>query len=507
MAFPIALVAVNARYLHSALGLRYLKANLGPLASECTLLEFTIAQQVADMVERILVERPRVVGVGVYVWNARVARDLVATLKRVAPECVVVVGGPEVSHEHPHQEIVQLADHVVLGEGETAFRTLCESYAAGAPTPPRVLEGGMPNVAELTLPYAGYTDEDVAHRIVYVEASRGCPFRCEFCLSALDAGVRPFPVEPFLQAMECLLDRGVQHFKFVDRTFNLRLETTTRILNFFLQRYQPGLFLHFEMIPDRLPEGLRALVARFPPGSLQLEIGIQTFDPAVAARIQRRQNYDRTVDNLRFLRQQTSAHLHTDLIIGLPGEDLETFAKGFDRLVALEPQEIQVGILKRLRGAPIARHTGSFDLTFSDHAPYEVLSTSTLDFQTLQCLKRFAHLWNVVSNSGNFCVTAPYLWAERSPFEGFWSFTEGVFQKMGRVHSIALDRLTALIFEHATNVQELPADRVLEALQKDYERCGRAFPRSLGRAPKRSSGFRASRRQLRHIVTAEPKAP
>jgi radical SAM superfamily enzyme YgiQ (UPF0313 family) len=169
-------------------------------------------------------------------------------------------------------------------------------------------------------------------------------------LSSLDIPVRQFPLPALLTELQKLLDRGVKQFKFVDRTFNLNLNTSKTLLQFFLDRYQPGLFFHFEMIPDRLPDGLRDIIRKFPPGALQFEIGIQSFNPEVCELISRRQDFAKLDDNLRFLRRETGVYLHTDLIVGLPGESVESFAQGFDRLIALNPHEIQVGMLKRLRG-------------------------------------------------------------------------------------------------------------------------------------------------------------
>ncbi len=212
--------------------------------------------------------------------------------------------------------------------------------------------------------------------------------------------------------LQRLLDRGVRQFKFVDRTFNLDLDTSRAILEFLLARHRPGHFFHFEMIPDRLPEELRAVIARFPPGALQFEIGVQTFNPEVAERISRRQNYERLEDNFRFLRERTGVHLHADLIAGLPGESLESFAAGFDRLVALGPHEIQVGILKRLRGTPIARHDAEWQMVYNPHPPYEILQNRLIDFATMQKLRRFARYWDLVGNSGNFVETAPLIWSD-----------------------------------------------------------------------------------------------
>ena len=320
--------------------------------------------------------------------------------------------------------------------------------------------GQPPDLARLELPYDLYDDDDVAHRVLYIEASRGCPFSCEFCLSSLDVPVRQFPSGPLLAAAEKLLERGAQRFKFVDRTFNVDIAAARRILEFFLERLRPGLFLHFELVPDRLPAQLREVITKFPPGALQFEVGIQTFNPAVSENISRRQNCARLEENLRFLRRETGAHVHADLIAGLPGETLESFAAGFDRLVALGPQEIQVGILKRLRGTPIIRHDQPWEMIYSAHPPYEILRNKLLDFATMQRLRRFARYWDLTANSGNFIETTPLIWSRGStPFAAFMDFSEWLYGRIGRRHGIALATLAELLFEYLTTRREVASAR------------------------------------------------
>jgi radical SAM superfamily enzyme YgiQ (UPF0313 family) len=465
----IVLTTLNARYAHASFGLRYLLANMGDLAGQTALVEFDINQKTTDILESILAHDPTIVGIGVYIWNASQSLELVAALKRLRPDVTVIVGGPEVSYETDQQAIVGLADYTITGEADLAFANLCRKLLSGKRPLQKVIPAELPEFSHgLELPYHLYTPEDIAHRVVYVEASRGCPFRCEFCLSSLDVPVRNVPLERFLAAMQSLLDRGLRQFKFVDRTFNLNLNFSSAILNFFLERYTPGLFLHFEMIPDRLPEALRALIARFPPGALQFEVGIQTFNEEVAARISRRQDNAKVEDNFRFLTSQTGVHIHADLIAGLPGEDLDSFARGFDQLVALGPQEIQVGILKRLRGTPIARHTDEFQMVYTPHAPYEVLQTRDMDFATLQGIRRFARYWDLYANSGNFRSTLPMLWEGVSPFRSFWNFTCAIYGKKG----IALQHLAELLFEHL--IETHPAEKVALSLWSDYTRAGRS---------------------------------
>jgi hypothetical protein len=325
--------------------------------------------------------------------------------------------------------------------------------------------------------------------------------------------------------MQGLLDRGARQFKFVDRTFNLNLATGRAILRFFRDRWRDGMFLHFEMIPDRLPEALREEIAWFPEGSLQFEIGIQSFNPEVCALISRKQDATRTAENFRFLREQTGVHLHADLIVGLPGETLESFARGFDRLVALRPQEIQVGILKRLRGTPIMRHDADWEMRYSPFPPYEILSNRNLDFPTLQRLRRFARFWDLVANSGRFTETLPTIWAgHESPFDRFLAFSDWLHAELKQTHAISLDRLAHGLLRWLTGPGGFPAENASKAMAADWRRNGqRDLPPWLPAPPedrpvrgtqspgKGSAGAGAglgNRRQNRHRATAEaPTTP
>ncbi len=485
----IVLTTLNARYAHASFGLRYLMANLpAELQRRAAMLEFDISQRSVDVAEAILQHEPRIVGVGVYIWNAEESAKLVADLKRIRPELIVVLGGPEVSYETEQQRIVADADYVITGEADVAFGELCAALMGGKQPLMKIIAAALPEFepkarglqspGPLALPYDRYTDHDLTHRVVYVEASRGCPFKCEFCLSSLDVPVRNVPLDSFLSSMQSLLDRGLRQFKFVDRTFNLNLHIGRSILEFFLERYTPGLFLHFEMIPDRLPDALRQPIARFPAGALQFEVGVQTFNEEVSARISRRQDNDKLADNLRFLREQTGVHVHADLIVGLPGEGIESFAAGFDRLVSLAPQEIQVGMLKRLRGTPIVRHDAEFAMIYSPHAPYEILQTRDIDFAAMQKMRRFARYWDLIANSGNFIESTPLIWSgqngNESPFARFMQLSDWLYTTAGRKHGIALRELLELMFTHLSEHRRLDPATVARALWRDYQRGGRS---------------------------------
>lgn len=421
---------------------------MGALAHATQLREFVIGVRPADVVEKLLAHDPRIVGFGVYIWNVDELTRIVALLKRVAPHVTVVLGGPEVSHETDRQEIIRLADYVITGWGDISFPSLCAQILNGPRPLMKVHAGEQPPMEQIAFPYQHYTAEDIAHRTVYVEASRGCPFKCEFCLSALDKTAWPFPLEALLAQLESLHARGVRVFKFVDRTFNLNVATSRRILQFFLDKLEANaddpVFAHFELVPDHLPEPLKDSIRQFPPGSLQFEIGIQTFNPQVQALISRRQNNEKAIANLRWLREETNAHLHVDLIAGLPGEDIESFARGFDQLSALRPHEIQFGILKRLRGAPISRHTETYGLVFDSAPPYQILATDRISFPMMQRLVRFARYWDLVANSGRFADLMPAVLGN-APFARFLALSDWLYQNTDATHRISPDRLQRLL--------------------------------------------------------------
>ena len=470
----ILLATLNASYPHAAFGLRYLLANMAELTERTALTEFTINQRPLEIAEAILAREPDIVGLGVYIWNTAPTQEVVAILKRVRPELIIVLGGPEVSYETEEQEIVRLADYTITGEADLAFRDLCRELVAGCRPERNIIAAPLPHFEQLALPYHLYGEADIASRVVYVEASRGCPFTCEFCLSSLDIPVRAVALDRLLPALEDLLERGLRQFKFVDRTFNLNLNTSRTLLQFFLDRMRPGLFLHFEMIPDRLPEGLREIIAQFPPGALQFEVGIQTFDEVASQNISRRNNHVRTEENFRYLRGSTGVHIHADLIVGLPGEDVASFGRGFDRLLAMGPQEIQVGILKRLRGTPIVRHDAAWGMVYAAHPPYEVLQTKIIPFPEMQEMRRFAKYWDLIGNSGNFSGTLALITGTGdSAFAAMRRLAAYLWVRTGILDGIALLKLTELVFRWLTEENTAgPAD-VAPVLWADYTRPGR----------------------------------
>jgi len=499
----IVLTTINARYIHASLGLRWLYANLGELQAQAAIEEYCLTDRPGDIAEAILASAPAMVCIGVYIWNATEVKQLVGVLKRVAPNTTIVLGGPEVSHLPLRVDLGE-ADYLIQGEGEHALCELCQALLAGAPPAERIVAAGAVEVETLNLPYQYYTDEDLAHRLVYVEASRGCPFTCEFCLSSIDRRVRPFALDPFVAELEGLWQRGARTFKFVDRTFNANPVAAGRILDFFRAR-EPPYHAHFEVIPDHFPNALKERLARFPAGTLQLEVGIQTMDPGTADRISRRLDFARITANLAFLEQQTTAHLHVDLIVGLPGESIDRFGQNLNTLAALTRGEIQIGILKQLSGTAIGRHDREFGMVYSPDPPYEILQNDLIPFTEMQEMKRLARFWDLVHNSGNFRRTAPLLWPEGDVFHGFRAFCRWLYGQTRATWQIGLPRLAELLFRYLTKEKGRENNEVADALAADILVIkGRVLPKAVQeyvtRLPseRHCLGDSLTRRQNRH---------
>lgn len=494
----IVLCTLNARWTHASLGLRYLLANLGAFETRACIEEFTLRTPVAQMCDRLLAHQPKIVGFGVYVWNVTQTTALIRALRARAPQLKIVLGGPEVSHETAEQEIVRLADHVITGAGESAFSTLVRQLLEGPRPLMKVIAGGEEDLATLHLPYALYSDQDLKQRHLYFEASRGCPYKCSFCLSALDRSAFAFPLERVLAALRELIHRGARRIRFVDRTFNLRISTSQAILHCLLEHNQAHpddpVFAHFELVPDHLPQALRDTISAFAPDTLQFEIGIQSWNPQVQTLVARRQDNARAEENLRWLREHSQTHLHVDLIAGLPGESLASFAQGFDRLHALRPQEIQVGILKRLRGTPMTHLQQAQGLQFDDSPPYAVRQTREMTAEEIERMARFAQAWDRLANSGRFASTLR-AWLGQgggSAFARFMAFVDHLHAQGHAVHHTPLEALAGWLAQWLSMQPGWSAAQAQALLEDDYRNSG-----ARGRLPFMTRG----------LPGAEPSAP
>lgn len=466
----IILTTLNSKYIHCAFGLRYLYANLGELQAQTSIQEYTIHERPLDIVEKILENHPKIIGFSVYIWNVVEIGACINLIKQIKPDIKIVIGGPEVSHVPDVPDWFEVADYCITGAGELQFKTLCAQLLNNQKPLQRVIAGIDIPLEQLNMPYEFYDEADIKNRILYVEASRGCPFKCEFCLSSLDKTSKSFSIDSFLNEMDKLIQRGANHFKFIDRTFNLKVKTTVAILEFFLERLTDDMSIHFEVVPDKLPEKLREVLARFPEHVLQFEIGVQTFDPQIQDLISRKQNNEKTCENLIWLRENTNAHIHADLIFGLPMDSVDNFAKSFDKLVALNPQEIQLGILKRLRGAPINRHTQEYQMVYNQNQPYNILSTRDIDFKTMQRVNRFARFWDMIGNSGRFQNAKLVIFGD-SPFANFMKLSDNLYKTEGSSWKISLRRLFKMLHQQLIEVLNIDEHIAFAALEKDFIHC------------------------------------
>jgi len=462
----IILTTLNARYSHTSLALRYLYANLKELKEEAKILEFVINSSNQTIAEQILEHKPKIVGIAVYIWNATDVAELVQTIKKVSPQTIVVLGGPEVSYT-PLRVNFDMADYIITGEGEVSFYNLCFDILNGNCKETRVINSPKVDLENIVLPYDDYTDFDIKNRHIYVEMARGCPFECEFCLSSIDTKMRYLSIEVFLEEIDKLWQRGARNFKFIDRTFNIKISYAKAILNYFLEK-EEEYFLHFEVIPDNFPEELRELIKQFKAGSLQLEVGIQTLNLDVAKEIHRNLRIDKIKDNLKFLSNQTHAHMHIDLIIGLPSETIESFGKNLDLLYTLSTGEIQVGILKKLSGTTLDRHDKVYGMVYSDLPPYDILQNDLIDFSLMQEMKRFARFWDIVYNSGNFQKTTALLFEDGKVFENFYDLSKWLYRRSESTYKISLDRMAEFLFEYMSVKfdKEKIANIILEDIMK-----------------------------------------
>ncbi|TVP95920.1 MAG: DUF4080 domain-containing protein [Acholeplasmatales bacterium] len=428
----VLLIAINAKYIHPSPAVRLLKAN-SALAVE--FFEYTLKDSLTDIVADIAKTNAKMVGLSVYIWNASMMCSLSKAIKDTL-NLPVLLGGPEVSHDAAYYLKVSQADAILCGEGEPDFDLVSRALIAGAvdTTIPSVTWRDRPcdvpiayqGKADVSTLSSGYDDPlhrlDLAHRIAYVEASRGCPFSCSFCLSSLDQGVRFFPVDTVLSTLDTLRKAGAKTFKFLDRTFNASKATQT-IIDHIVKTHEHGAVYQFEITGDMLdPSLIDHIHAVAPRGLFRFEVGIQSIHAAVNARVFRRQDTAKLFNTLRTLIDHDIVTLHLDLIAGLPGETLSMFAKTFDATFDLGAKELQLGVLKLLRGTLLRDQASHYDMVFDARPPYTIKKTAWLSATDLKTIGHIETTLNLFHNRGLFGSFIYDLFKTTpSPFEAFLS--------------------------------------------------------------------------------------
>lgn len=408
----ILLTAINSKYIHSNLAVRYLKAFTKDLDFQGDIKEFSINDRVDNILEGIIEEKPDVVAFSCYIWNMEFVNRLAELIKLVDPNIEILYGGPEVSYEGKEFLENHEGEYVIVGEGEKTFREFV-LYKLGEgkiedikglnyKRDGKVFENPKRpemDMNELVFPYT--YEEDINNKIVYYEASRGCPFKCKYCLSSVMHGVRFLDVERVKKELKYFMERGLKLVKFVDRTFNCNREYTVELLKYLSEQDTETRF-HFEVAADLLTEEQIEILNNAPKGRFQLEVGVQTTNNEVLHNINRYITYENIKEKVLKVAAGKNVMQHLDLIAGLPGEDLESFKKSFNDVHAIRPDEIQLGFLKLLKGSSMREEAEKWGIVYSPYAPYEIIRSKDISYEELLLLKKVEAMVDKYYNSCKF---------------------------------------------------------------------------------------------------------
>lgn len=422
----ILLTAVNAKYIHSNLAVYSLKGYADEYKKHVEIAEFTINNQADYILEEIYKRKPDVLCFSCYIWNLSMIEHVMREFHKLCPNVPIWLGGPEVSYEVEdflanHPEVTG----IMMGEGEETFRELC-SYYVEKEIPLHQIKGiayrsqteakteicvnvwrNTMNMSDI--PFCYNRLEDFSNRIVYYESSRGCPFSCSYCLSSVDKKLRFRDLELVKEELEFFINQKVPQIKFVDRTFNCNHEHAMAIWQFILEHDNGVTNFHFEVSADLLNEEEIALISKMRPGLIQLEIGVQSTNEMTIHEIKRTMKLERLKETVKRIKSFGNVHQHLDLIAGLPYEDYVTFQKSFDDIFALQPNQLQMGFLKVLKGSFMYEHAKEYEILYHDHPPYEVLSTKWLSYEDILKMKRVEEMLEVYYNSGQYEIAMKIL--------------------------------------------------------------------------------------------------
>lgn len=416
------LVAVNAKYIHSNPAVYSLKRFAGEYTDAVEIAEYTINNRMEDILEDIYRRKPDAIGFSCYIWNIGMVEKLMGELHKLLPQLPVFLGGPEVTYDA--DKLLRKYPYltgIFIGEGEATFAQVVKYYVKKNPEslediPGLMLRSGMtPERKPLNLTDVPFLYDDMApftNRIIYYETQRGCPFRCSYCLSSIDKTVRFRDIEVVKRELAFFLEKKVKQVKFVDRTFNCNHDHAMAVWQYLYEHDNGVTNFHFEIAGDILREDEIALVAKMRPGLVQFEIGVQSTNTDTLREIRRVMDIEKLEQVVAALKAAHNVHIHLDLIAGLPYEDYDSFARSFDDVYAMEPEQLQLGFLKVLKGSYMAEMAESYGLVYTDYAPYEVLYTNWLSFTEICRLKRIEEMVEIYYNSGQFAHSLPVMIAD-----------------------------------------------------------------------------------------------
>lgn len=490
----VVLTTLNAKFIHTSLALRCLKAYSQEKFNDIEIVEFTIKDPAMNIVSDLYSRKPDVIGFSCYIWNIEETIVVINMLRKVLPDVKIILGGPEVSYD-VEQWLERLTDidFIIVGEGEETFEHLLTEISTtqkyhmvfGAAYR-KITEAGVeirinpprPKLDLATLPSPYRFKEDIpqlANRVVYFETSRGCPFSCQFCLSSIEVGVRYFDIERTKADIIYLIENGAKLIKFVDRTFNIKRDYALEMFDFLIKNHN-GCQFQFEITADIMrPEVLDFLAENAPPGIFRFEIGVQSTNDPTNLEVQRRQNWTKLVRTVTKVKESQKIDQHLDLIAGLPLEDYNRFKQTFNDVFALRPEELQLGFLKMLRGTGLRVNAEKWGYVYMDKAPYEMLSNDILSFEDIVKIKRVEDVlekyWNAHRLDHTLLYLVDHVFA--SPFDFFQSFgdyweAQG-WQKIGHQLEDLFARLYAYL-QHAQQTEhvQMDLDTILGLMKIDY---------------------------------------
>jgi len=492
----IVLSTLNAKYIHTNLAIRYLKAAVQP-EFECELAEYTIKDPAFNIVSDLFQKKPDIVGFSCYIWNINETIAVIRMLKTVLPNIKIVLGGPEVSYDvhdwlRKHEEI----DFIIMGEGEISLKEMLRHFNGEIELekvpgicflqdgklkihaqPPKV------DLREIATPFR--FEEDLPHlgkRIQYIETSRGCPFSCQFCLSSIEVGVRYFNREKIKEDIRYLMDNGAKTIKFVDRTFNISRSYAMEMFQFLIDEHKPGVVFQFEITADIMrPEVIQFLNDNAPHGLFRFEIGVQSTNDLTNDLVKRRQNFEKLKRTVTMVKEGGKIDQHLDLIAGLPEEDYNSFRKTFNDVFDMRPEELQLGFLKLLRGTGLRLEAEKYGYTYVDISPYEIFSNNVLSFDDIVRIKHAEDVLEKYWNAHRMDHTIEYLVTKgfETPFDFFQNFgtyweTKG-WSRIGH----QLEDLFRRLLEFLQTVENADIDIITSLMKYDFL-CGQQFqPRKL----------------------------
>lgn len=476
---------LNAKFIHTGLALRYLKAFAEP-EFHVQIAEYTINDHVMNIVSDLYSKDPDIIGFSCYIWNIEETIKVIKMLKKIKPKLIIILGGPEVTYDTLEwMERIKEVDFIVIGEGEGTFKSLLKeitsnqnynnvngvAYRNGSEI---IINPQREKLDLATIPSPYRFPEDIPNlpkRVVYIETSRGCPFTCQFCLSSIEVGVRYFNREKIKEDILYLMEHGAKTIKFVDRTFNISRSYAMEMFQFLIDHHYPGTVFQFEITADIMrPEVLQFLNENAPAGLFRFEIGIQSTNNYTNALVKRKQNFEKLARTVNVVKEGGKIAQHLDLIAGLPEEDYDSFRKTFNDVFAFEPEELQLGFLKMLRGTGLRRNADEFGYIYEDHSPYEILGNNVLPFKDILRIKQVEDVLEKYWNDHRMDTTLLYLvWnIFDSPFDFFQQF--GAYwdrQGWSRIGH-QLEDLFERLYQFLSSVNGIPL-AIIEAMMKyDY---------------------------------------